>query len=336
MCWLNLIGGVFMVKWSLENNFLGYLNNLTMNTEYKCLLFSQFKLWLNTQASYAITTKNPYLRISQSFLNYLDNFSVATLKDVDKEILFKFLSKRGDKEYSKAYIRLRESALDLFFAWANEQRFCQNNPVIEHRKANLHLKPFPKKCAKTSSLPITVLSGEEQQQLLDSITETIGSNKNFTAIRNKCIVILILETALYAEELINLLVDGVDLENNYINVANRENKERCIPISLKLHQVCKEWLTIRAALPLNDKQSTFFLTEDSNPITKRHLYKIISSAMQGAGINKEHLGSEILRQTAICNMFRSGLSLEKVQKITGITTLANLKKYLDYKLELTP
>jgi site-specific recombinase XerD len=302
-----------------------------MNTEYKCWVFSQFSEWLSNQVCYSINTRKPYLRIIKSFLDYLENFNVNALKDVDKELLLKFIISRGDNNYAKAYVRLRESALDLFFAWANKYKYCQNNPIIDHRKAKLNVRPFPKKPTGAKAQTVTILTAEEQRRLLNIITGVSKASDAFTTVRDKCIIILILTTALYAEELIHLLVSDMDLENDHISILSRQNKERRVPINIQARLACNEWLTASAKILNRETQSTLFLTEHSNPITKRHLYRIVSNAMRNAGIDKNHLGPEVLRQTAIYEMFRNGLSLEEVQKATGITTLANLKKYLDYK-----
>ena len=57
------------------------------------------------------------------------------------------------------------------------------------------------------------------------------------------------------------------------------------------------------------------------------LYKIVSEFLQAASITKTHLGSELLRQTAICNMVRRGLSLEEIQANIGFSNLRSIDKY---------
>ena len=57
------------------------------------------------------------------------------------------------------------------------------------------------------------------------------------------------------------------------------------------------------------------------------LYKIVSTAMIATGIKKERIGPEILRQTAIINMFKKGHTLEEVRAFTGIKTLSRRAVY---------
>lgn len=57
------------------------------------------------------------------------------------------------------------------------------------------------------------------------------------------------------------------------------------------------------------------------------LHKIVSQYMLNAGIEKNSLGPEVLRKTAIYNMFRSGRTLEEIQAATGIKTLGQINKY---------
>ena len=304
-----------------------------MPTNYKSALYKQFKKWLDTQ-SYSANTKAPYLRIVKSLLNYLNSFGIGYLKNINHELLYNFIISRGDKKYAKAYIQLRESALDLFFAWAKKYKHCPSNPITDFRKIKLHLKPFPKKGAKLDRTTVTILTTDEQELLLDTIANRTGDFEEYIILRNKCMITLILATAIYAEELINLSIHDIDLTTGIIGINSRQNKKRSIWLDLKTRAYLKEWLFARneaLSNSANINEPLLFLSNNLNPLNKRDLHRIIANAMQLSGITKEKLGPEVLRQTAIYEMFQSGKTLEEVQEITGIATFVNLKKYLDYR-----
>lgn len=291
-----------------------------MNTNY-IRLFSLFKNWLKDQ-EYSYNTKETYLRICEKFLLYLYGFDILNIKDVDRGTLVNFLAKRGSKRYAQKCIELRQSALNVFYAWAYTNRYCQTNPMIDYRKAKIQTKAYPKKSVEKSD-EITVLTPEEQRMLLNVVT-----NNEFTTIRNKCIISIILTTALYAEEVISLLVDDIDLEKGHVDICNKQGKERRVPITLRSCKLaCQDWLEIRTNALCKRKSNLLFFTDEVGSITKRSLHRIISKSMLGAGIEKAHLGPEVLRQTAIANMLSSGKTIEEIQTITGIKTLKNIQKY---------
>ncbi len=280
-----------------------------------------FNIWIENQ-SYTSNTKNTYLKIIRDFLSYLHNFNKGRLNNVSIELLLQFVTKRGGKLYAPANTSLRLSALGLFFAWAYKNKYCYKNPIIEYRKTKLNKKPFFSKAYKNGN-DIVILSSEEQLALLNSNTD-----QSFVATRNKCIISMLLDTALYAEELIKLQVNDLDLEKSCLEIRNKNlSKKRKIQFSTSVCKLCRNWLTQRNKFICNKQMNKLFFTDKITKISKRTLYRIISKAMLDAGINKPHLGPEILRQTSIYNMLNSGKSIEEVQLITGIKTLKNIQKY---------
>lgn len=146
--------------------------------------------------------------------------------------------------------------------------------------------------------------------------------------RNKCLISIILMGALRTEEVITLSVDDINLKDSYIDIGKQTNRQRRIEInSQKYKLACQDWLAVRKSMLHGERASLLFFTDSIQPITKRKLHKIISKAMIEAGINKVHMGTEILRQTAIANMLSSGKTIEEVQTIIGIKTLKNIQKY---------
>ena len=290
-------------------------------------LFALFSDWLKNQ-TYALNTKKTYLQIAEKFLLYLDSFDIARLKDVSNDLLLNFITKRGSKLYAQANINLRLSALYLFYAWAYANKYSQTNPIIEYKKTMLNTKPFPKKILKLNN-DIIILTPKEQETFLNT-----KEKDSFTTARNRLVIDLIFVGALYAEEVIGLLTKDVNLKKGYIIIRNKKG-ERQIQINSQVCESCQKWLTIRTSTLRSTPRSPFlFFTDKAKPITKRELHRIISKCMVEAGIDKEHLGPEVLRQTAIFNMLSSGKTIEEVQAITGIKTLKNIQRYQGADLDL--
>ena len=258
---------------------------------------------------------------------YIDSFDIGRLKDVSNDLLIQFVTKRGPKLYAQANINLRLSALYLFYAWAYANKYSQTNPVIEYKKKKLNAKSFPKKRLKLNN-DIIILTPKEQEALLN----TKGKD-SFTSARNRLVIALILTAALYAEEVIGLLVKDIDLKSGCITIHNKKGKRR-IQITSQVCKACQRWLTIRTSTLRAPKTPFLFLTDKAKSITKRGLHRIISKCMIEADIDKEHLGPEVLRQTAIFNMLNSGKTIEEVQAITGIKTLKNIQRYQRADLDL--
>ncbi len=291
-----------------------YINNFekTLNS---------FTAWLQANVNYSQESKKGYLHVARSFLAYLYSFNIPRLSDADVDLLLKFIHFNKDKEYSPKTVRLRLSALSLFYKWAYKNRYSKINLITEYKKINLN-----KQSSLTEKTPpeinfAEILSAEEQLALINLPIE-----HEPLAIRNKSIVLLILASALYAEETINLLTQELDLSAGCITLKNTDKRARRINLDLTIcEQSCTDWLAARDMLGKNCDY--LFVARAGEQLTKRMLYKIVSQYLANAQISKKHLGPELLRQTAICNMLLKGLSLEEIQENTGIETLASLEKY---------
>lgn len=293
-----------------------------MNSHKKIL--GRFKGWLAKNGGYSAGSVDIYLRLIKNFFAFLDAFNITCLKDISPELLLQFVSTKGDGvAYAEAHVRLRWAILHVFFLWAKQMRYCYNNPVTEYRKNKLDARRLPIKKAETLDSTVIILSIPEQQKILGH-----RMDENFSSIRNKCIVTLLLASGLFAEEIIRLPMEALNLKQGYLVVTNESQRPRYVYLDLTLcRSSLMNWLAERGRAYNPHKQSFLFLTQQGLPLTKRFLYKTVSGYLQKIGISKEHMGPDLLRQTAIVNMIRVGKTLEEVQASTGIQTLTNIEKY---------
>lgn len=290
--------------------------------KYKNLL-NKFNNWLDTQ-TYSINTKNTYIKIIKNFLSYMKNFKQNNINNINYEIFIQFIQTRKNFTYSFSSQKIRLSTLKLFFLWCSINKYTYNNPINEYKKYQLNIPSILEKKAKIET-EIIVLSNKEKLQLLNRKLDS-----NFINIRNKCIINLLLNTAMYSHELINLTIEDINLKNNFL-IVKSTNKERQIKLS---HDLCKSfhmWLHERKKFVNNKQINTLFLTNKIKKISKRTLHRIISKCLLNSGIKKPHIGAEILRHTAIHNMLSMNKTVETIQSITGMKTLKNIQKYSKVK-----
>lgn len=288
------------------------------------ILYDQLHKWLAAYG-YAHNTAATYGKIIQNFFRYLESFEIPTVTDVNTELLMRFIyTKGGGEGYSPASVRTRKSALSLFYAWAYENRLVRKNLITEYKRGVLRSTLPNKKCKAKQQNEIIYLSPVEQEKLL-----RFDPGNDFLSVRNKCIVVLLLASPLFADELVNLPIAALDLESGYLHIgAHSNNRNREISLDLSLcENSCRKWLQELKEKSCAQNNLLLFATKDVSKMTKRMLHKIISQYITAAGIKKNNLGPEVLRKTAIYNMFRSGKNLEEIQNATGIKTLAQLDKY---------
>lgn len=287
-------------------------------------LFVLYQKWVTHKLPLSKFAIDNYLGISKNCLAYFDNFGISGLKDIDQEIFEGFLYATNGKRFTASYITLRKAALNQFFSWAYENGYCHQNP-LSIIKINAINTKRPGLSATENNKRIVYLTEAEQASLV-----TASANSDFVGIRNKCVLILALASALFIEEIIGLNVDNLNLEQGFIEITGDERRQRRAVLDLT---ICKKavqaWLRMRQRQlkNCNKEMSLLFFTQEFKPLTRRVLHLIISEQMINARINKERLGAETLRQTAICNLFKKGYTLEEVQNFTGVKTLSRLEEY---------
>lgn len=292
-------------------------------------IFSQFKKWLETKSIYADYTISTYTRWINYFLSYCEDFNITKLNDVDNGLIYKFTSKRLDKKtgkilpYAKNYTKSRIAALEVFFSWAYENGYCRENPITRYKKWSMKTRTIASiEGRKPSVMALDVLSPKEQKQLLQ-----VKTMRDFSLVRDKCIVLLILASAIFAEELISLPTSALYLKKGYLRVGSEGKRLRKASIDIALcEQACNDWLAVRDEVLGNDDFPLLFFSTNLLPLSKRMLYKIVSEFLTLVNIAKKDMGPDMLRQSAILNFFRSKLPIEEIQVRTTLT-LETLEKY---------
>lgn len=288
-------------------------------------LQENFEKWFKSHCSnLADKTKSQYLFVITSFIKYIISFNVFSLKELSPEIFIKFLHiKPNGKLYSSSSITQRIAALDIFFSWADKNNLVNlnNNPILYYKKNKILPRNLEKKPKNNF---INILSDVEQKKLI----KKLGRVYNFTTARNHCIVLLILATGLFAEEITTLKNKSVHLKKGFLIVDPTSHRKRKVKINLDIcKKSCEIWSGFLNQFSKNQKNSLFFISRTGKKIGANRLYEIVAKILLKAEIKKEQMGPDLLRQTAISNMLKKGSTVDEIKKNTGITSSSQIEKY---------
>lgn len=164
--------------------------------------------------------------------------------------------------------------------------------------------------------PVKTLAGY-QWSALESVVKCLSCT------RDKCIVRLIMETALRPLECCRLSVGdlGHDAEGSFILVRSRCEQRR-IPISNDLRVLLVSWLQERDQRECFD--SALFITRRGRRLNFYALDQIVRKTGIKAGVN---VGAQTLRNTALSCFLSQGTPLEVVNRIAGQSSLRITERY---------
>ena len=202
-----------------------------------------------------------------------------------------------------AYVR----SLKVFSSWLYEEGFTPKNTL-----ARL-------KAPKLPETIVDVLTEEEQRLILSTPNPNclLGS-------RLYVCLLLLLDTGIRAEELCTLTVENVHLNEGYIKVVGKGNKERQVPIGATTKKAILRYLMTFRPEPVAGNY--LILTPDGHPLSYDGLRHMIERLREKTGISRLH--AHLFRHTFAVNYLVNGGDLMTLKLMLGHTRLEVTEKYL--------
>jgi len=247
-------------------------------------LKQEFSMYLVLKGYSPITVKN-YLYIINEFLQ---QFDLPDAQSIQKFFLTKRISKNT---------RATQTLILRSFA-----KFLKKQLKIDFET------PDPPKTSKT--LPV-FLTKEEVWRLLNVVKK---NKRDFT------IIAFLIYTGVRVGELTNIKMDDINLDDNYVRVKGKGDKERFVPISSELSTIVKEYLG-------SHKDNTYLFESNRrkkfSPLT---IQLMVKKYARKADIQKK-ITPHKLRHTFATLALESGISPVTIGELLGHSSLNTTMKY---------
>ena len=171
-------------------------------------IITEYELYLKVEKKYSINTINTYITNISSFSEFVNkNFKNVEEKDIKKYLIH--LNKNNISEKSVAN---KISSLKSFYKYLIIEKITSKSPLDKIELPKIK-KTLPK-----------ALSIEEVNILLN-----IPLNDKFDY-RNKAMIELLYATGLRVSELVNLKLNNINFDQEYLKTMGKGSKERIVPI----------------------------------------------------------------------------------------------------------
>lgn len=250
----------------------------------------------------AHTQKN-YRRDLNHFQAWADPKNLAVLSTRDLRSYAAGLFGKLDA----ASIARRISALKSFYRFLVKHQGLESSPA-----ADLILPKLPKK------LPRFL------------IQEEAGRFVETDRVRDRAILETLYGAGLRVSELTGLLLQNLDLEEGWVRVRGKGNKERLIPLGRQAVEALKAYLKVRGA----EKEGPVFVRGKNKrqPLTARTIQRIVRGRALAAGIVKKTT-PHTLRHSYATHLLEAGADLRGIQDLLGHASLSTTQKYTQVSLE---
>jgi site-specific recombinase XerD len=262
----------------------------------------------------SINTIDSYQRALAKFLTSRSDRLVELYQpgDVEAFLAAQPVSNKSRKNY---FI-----ALSAFWTWAVNEQLARIHILrgLHSPRAEVHaIEPFSQGEIRE------VMAAVNRSRIYRSTGGAPRDHALKHAVRNRGIIMLLLDTGMRASELCHLTLGDVNIKKNLVIVFGKGNKERAIPISSRTSQALWKYISGRDALR---SQDPLFITTNGDKLDRRHLADMLQHIGIRAGVPNVH--PHRFRHTFAITYLRNGGDIYTLQAILGHSTLEMVRTYL--------
>ena len=275
------------------------------------MMIEGFLKYLRYELNYSVHTVLSYGNDLRQFADFLARgdseqlrFDDVSTNDIREWMMC--LSNAGDCQRT---IRRKVQSVRALYKYMQRRGLVDSNPA-----AMVELAKLPKR------LP-TYVRGENINALLDQEIDIA----DFTAVRNKLMLMMFYETGIRRAELIGLTDANVDVAAMQIKVHGKRNKDRIVPFGSELLGWIERYRDLRSQ-QVTRECDEFFVRTNGKPLYPALVYKVVHDALQAAG-GTDKFSPHVLRHSFASAMLNNGAQLNNVKELLGHESLAATQIY---------
>lgn len=249
----------------------------------------------------------------RSDLNGLENWTTKkgfTLINISRADLLDYISERAKNGSSSRSSARMLSSFRRFYGYLFHQELIDSNPTEKVSMPKI-----------SRSLPQII----SEEQVLRLIKAPIA--KKSLGCRDRTMLELLYATGLRVSELVKLKKNQLNLNQGFIRVVGKGDKERLVPIGTISQRWLKKYLDTAFHEIIGDRQTDYlFPTKTSDAMSRQAFWQIIKKYSKKADI-EVHLSPHTLRHAFATHLINHGADLRVVQMLLGHSDLSTTQIY---------
>ncbi len=269
--------------------------------------FSQF---LRIEKGLTKNTIQAYQNDLKIFFSFLATANIGFTEVVSGDIINYIVQRMDESVTPKTMARVLVS-IRLFYNFAVLEKVIKENPT-EHLKNPKITETIPE-----------YLSLQEVERLINipDILTNRGS-------RDKTMLELMYSAGLRVTEVVNLTINSIFLDEQFLLIQGKGEKERLVPLGKACVRLLKNYLYVVRPSMLRKQQHPFVFVnaKQGKPITRKGIWKLIKSYAQQANIPK-NVKPHSLRHSFATHLLQGGADLRTIQELLGHANISTTQIY---------
>ena len=268
-------------------------------------MIKNYRNYLRIERRMSPNTVASYCHDVEGFLE----FCQVEPRAVTSADIQRYLGKVTEEGLSKRSTARLLSSLRSFFSWCVEEGEVKENPCdrVEAPKLGKYLP--------------AVLSVEEVTAILESVDEKAPFGK-----RDRAILEVLYGCGLRVSEAAGLLLSHVYLDEGFVDVIGKGNKQRLVPLGEIAADAIRIYLEDRPTPASGAYDDYLFLNRFGKPLSRVSLFNLVKRQAMVAGIRKE-ISPHTFRHSFATHLIENGADLRIVQEMLGHESILTTEIY---------
>jgi integrase/recombinase XerD len=263
----------------------------------------------------------------REFLHYLETNNIKNINQLQQKNIKSYhgyISTRSNQRIGGAlsnnYINKHIQAIEKFLEYLHHKG-VQNLPSTGIRLAKLDRKE------------ITILTTEEIKELFTATTKESNNDKELILqSRDRVLLVIYYSCGLRKNEGAHVSIDDINFDTGILHVRKGKNyKERYVPFNKANAAYLQEWVyDYRSQLITTKKEHHLFVNINGEPMNGGSLYtrfKLLQLQTESLVLQQKNVGLHALRHSIATHLLQNGMSLEKIAKFLGHSSLDSTQIY---------
>ena len=231
--------------------------------------------------------------------------------DITAPDLRKYIIHCENCGYSPGGVHCKWRSVHAFFAWLEIELDDPSwkNPIdkIKVRKPNVP--------------PLDPADADAIKAILKVCDKPVYSHVSWIGLRDKTIILMLMDSGLRLSELLSLTLDNVNQITGVVQVVHgKGGKSRTVFIGRKTRQTLRRYIKVAGV------GDHLIINERGYPLTKSGLTQMLRRRAKQAGVPYQSAHS--FRRLFALTMLRNGVDIYSLQMLMGHADLQVLKRYL--------
>jgi integrase/recombinase XerD len=266
-------------------------------------LLTDYEYYLRMERAMSPNTVASYCSDVAKFAEFCDE----KIEKADSEVVVSYVTSRANlSERSQARIL---SSLRNFYDWLLLEKVVEENPCdrVDMPKLGRYLP--------------TVLSIEEVEAIIDSV-----DSSSWFGLRDRAILEVLYGCGLRVSEAVGLKISGLYLDEGFLRVIGKGNKERLVPLGDMACDAIRVYLDARPRPAGPESDDILFLNKFGKSFSRVSMFKLVKTQALVAGVTKE-ISPHTFRHSFATHLVEHGADLRVVQEMLGHESITTTEVY---------